>query len=135
MPAVNSGRDLIAGLLIGEGTALDSSNAALGVGDSNNSHDATQAELEAERLDSGSKRKGMDSGFPNRDPDGAGHDHKVAFQASFGQNEANFEWHEWGVFNSTGEGAGDMINRKVEYLGEKTDAAQWVLEVEITINI
>ncbi len=126
MGLTNGGRDLIAAVLIGEGTAsdwFDETNAHIGVGDSNTAFAATQTNLQAV---TNKFRQGMESGFPDRT------DNAIDFKASFGTDDANFAWLEWGVFNHASTGT--MLNRKVENLGTKSGGT-WVLTVTLTVNI
>lgn len=136
MPLTNDGTNVIASALIGEGayTTFDNANAALGVGDDDTTFSASQSQLQAEANGTSSLRKGMNTGYPNRDPDADGSDNLLRLQSTFGTSDANFNWLEWGVFNDTTEGGGEMLCRIVEDLGTKTNASKWVLEVDLTIS-
>ena len=126
MALTNTGRDLIAKMIVGAGVSgdwFDNTNAHIGVGDSNTAFAASQTNLQAE---TNKFRKSMESGFPDRA------DNAIDFKASFGTDEANFAWLEWGVFNHAS--AGVMLNRKVENLGTKSGGT-WVLTVTLTVNI
>ncbi len=126
MGLTNGGRDLIATMLIGDGVAGDWFNAAqahIGVGDSDTEFAAAQTNLQAE---TNKTRNGMEANYPART------DNAIDFKASFGTDEANFAWAEWGIFNHTS--AGTMLNRKVESLGTKSGGT-WVLTVTLTVNI
>ena len=114
-------------------TPFDEANAALGVGDDSTAFTSGQTQLQAEVNGTGAVRKGMDSGFPVQDPDSDGSNNKVRYQTTFGQSEANFRWEEWGVFNSATSGDGVMLNREVEYIGEKTNKATWVYQVDVSL--
>lgn len=134
MGLTNAACDFHATNMIGGSvTKFDNANAALGVGDSSNTFATSQTQLEAERLNTGSIRKGMDSGYPAQDPDSDGSTNKVRYQATFGQSEGNFQWNEWGLFNSVTKGAGVMHNREVENIGTKTNVATWVLQVDVSL--
>ncbi len=132
MGLTNGGRDLIAAILIGEGVAgdwFDASNAHIGVGNTNTEFAATQTQLEGERLwetTGEADRQGMEAAHPART------ENAIDFKASFGADDANFAWLEWGVFND--DSAGLMLNRKVENLGTKAGGT-WVLTVTLTVNI
>lgn len=118
--------------LIG-GTGVDafsSNNAAIGVGDSSTAESATQTDL----LGANRARKGMDPGFPVHTDSTAIASNTVQFRATFDPAEANFEWHEIGVFNNPTLGQGRMLNRRVQDMGEKTSAASWQVTVEITLE-
>ncbi len=136
MPLNNPGTDLIASALLGDGSfpLLDNTNAALGVGDDNTAHSASQTQLQAEANASNAIRTGMNADFPKRNPDTDGSDNLLRFQTTFGTSEGNFDWLEWGVFNSTTSGGGKMLCRVVENLGTKTNASKWVFEVDLTIS-
>ncbi len=124
----------LASALLGDGveTLFDNSNAALGVGDDNTAFAATQTQLQAEKNGSNALRKGMNTGYPARNPDSDGSLNKTRYQASFGSSEANFDWYEWIVANDTTAGGGRMLCRFVEDLGTKRTGT-WVLEVDITL--
>ena len=49
------------------------------------------------------------------------------FEATFNSGDANFTWNEWGVFNAAF--GGNMLSRKVETLGTKTNTQVWVLTI------
>lgn len=119
-----AGRDFIAGAIVGAASPVfDNTNAYIGVGDGTAPFDATQTGLQGVNK----FRAGMDISYPLV----AGN--VITFKSTFGPNDANFAWQEWGVFNaSTG---GIMLNRVVEYNGTKLNGQTWVLEVEITLNI
>lgn len=136
MPLPVSGTEAMASALLGDGSyaLFDNSNAALGVGDDNTAFSTTQTQLQAESGGTDAIRKGMNSGFPSRNPDTDGSENLTRYQATFGTSEANFNWLEWGVFNSTSSGGGKMLARVVEDLGTKTSASKWVLEIDLTIT-
>lgn len=70
----------------------------------------------------------MDEGFPYIGDDGIG----LYYQASFGENEANFVWNEVSVQN--GEGVGSIaLNRKTDYWGQKTGGV-WTVRVRMSIT-
>lgn len=136
MPLNNPGTDLMASALLGDGSfpLLDNTNAALGVGDDNTAHSASQTQLQAEANGTSAIRKGQNTGFPSRDPDTDGSENLTRYQSTFGTSEGNFNWLEWGVFNDTTSGGGKMLCRVVEDLGAKTNASKWVFEVDLTIS-
>jgi len=114
--------------MIGDSVTLfDAANTHLGVGDSDAAFSAGQSDLQG----SNKVREDMDAGYPQRDPDNDGSDNKTRYQSTYGQAQANFEWKEWGLFNA--ETGGVMHNREVEYIGEKTDKATWVFQVDISL--
>jgi len=103
-------------------TPFDNDNARIGVGDSTTAADATQTDL----LGTNKAYKGMDAGYPTY-----GSNQKIVFRATFGDDEANFDWNEWVVDN--GSAAGVTLNRKVDNMGTKTQGS-WTLEVSITLS-
>jgi len=117
----------------GSETLFNNANAALGVGDDNTAFATSQTQLQAETGATSAIRKGMDTGYPNQDPESAGDNNKLRYQATFGQSEGNFQWNEWGLFNNVTAGAGVMHNREVEYIGEKTNKTTWVFQVDISL--
>jgi hypothetical protein len=108
-------------------TAFDPSNAHIGVGDDNTAEVATQTNLQAaankhyQLVDSVQHTDGTNAAAAT-----------VTFTATFGANDANFAWNEWGIFNSAS--AGRMLNRKAETLGTKTAGTSWTLSVTITLS-
>jgi len=101
-------------------TALNSTNAYLGVGDSSTAFSAAHTDLQG----SNKTRKGMESGYPQRSSN------QLVFRGLFGTSDANYAWAEHGVFNApTG---GTMISRKVESLGTKANTQSWLLTVTVT---
>jgi hypothetical protein len=125
MPLTEAGRDFIAQAIIDDSpTHFDNSNAFIGVGDSDDAFDATDTDLQAV---SDKLRRAMEATYPQRT------DNVLTFRSVFGTSDANWRWEEWGVFNASTSGV--MLNRVVEFLGEKTNAAIWQLTVELTVEI
>lgn len=123
MAITNAGAILAAQCLMNDSaTFLNSSNAHLGVGDSNTAFAASQTDLQAS---SNKLRKGMEAGYPTRSS-GA-----LTLRSLFGTSEANFAWAEWGSFNASVSGT--MFTRKVESLGTKTNTQSWQLTATITL--
>lgn len=124
--------------LIGNGTAsagaaltyFNNAQAAIGVGDSTTAAAATQNNLSAA---SNKLRKGMNAGFPTHTDGVVIGSKTIQWQATFSTAEANYAWQECAVFNSTTDGTGRMLNRKVENLGTKTSASSWQVTVSIDI--
>jgi len=130
MPLTDKALEVIADAIIG-GTAFarfNGANAHLGVGNGTTAFDPTQTDLQG----SSTVRRPMDAGFPMRgaliDDEQRG-PNVISFQATFSNEDANFDWHEWGVFNAAA--GGQMLNRVVEDMGTKTSAATWQLLVDI----
>ena len=123
MPLSDGGRDHIARALIGESvTDFDASNARIGVGSGNDAFQSWHESLQGQST----TRKAMDSGFPTRDGN------QLTFRSTFGIDDANFAWEEWGVFNA--ENLGTMLNRAIESLGTKPNNQSWQFTVTLTIN-
>ena len=137
MALTDAGAIALAAAIMGDITVdvFSNGNAALGVGDDSTIFSADQTELEAEEASDGeSLRKGMDGGYPSRDPDDDGSTNKIRFRATFGNSEANFDWAEWGIFNDDTDGGGVMLNRVVESFGTKTSDDSWILEIDFMVS-
>ncbi|MEU0469930.1 hypothetical protein ABZ215_38535 [Amycolatopsis sp. NPDC006131] len=125
--------------LVGNGTTTAGQNltyfnnaqAAIGVGDSNAIAVATQNDLQAS---TNKLRKAMDSTYPQHTDATTSGAATITFRATFGSSDANWTWNEWGIFNSTTNGTGRMLNRKVEALGTKASGSTWVLTLSITLS-
>lgn len=127
MALTTAGINNIARALIGDGSVVpfNSTNARLGVGNSNAAFTASQTDLQG----ANTFRKALDEGYPIAEPSSA----KLTFKATFGPTEANFAWNEWGVFNA--DAGGVMLNRVVDSNGTKQDGQTWIMEVDITFTI
>ncbi len=105
------------------GTKYDNGNAYLIVG--TGVGDATSADTEA-TFTAGVK-KGMMDGYPTY-----GTDQKTTFKASYGPDDANQAWNEFGVLNAAS--SGKLLNRKVSDQGTKTSGQTWELELSIALS-
>jgi hypothetical protein len=77
-------------------------------------------------LAGGSKTyKGMEATFPTSTTQ------KITLKSSFGSSDANYEWKEWVVKQST---SAKCLNRKVSAMGTKASGSTWTLEVTITLS-
>ncbi len=77
-------------------------------------------------LAGGSKTyKGMEATFPTSATQ------KATFKSSFGSSDANYEWKEWVVKQST---SSKSINRKVSSMGTKASGSTWTLEVTVMLS-
>ncbi len=112
--------DIVCGL--GTPTKWDSSNARLGVGDSNATENASQTGLQAA---TNKTFKAMDATYPQRSGQTA------EWRATFGSAEANFAWEEYTIVNAATD-AGKNLNRKISSKGTKTAGETWVLSLSIT---
>jgi hypothetical protein len=110
---------------------LDAGNAGIGVGNSNTAAAKTQTDLQG----ASKARKGMEATYPTHTTGtGSTAARDITLRALFSTAQANFAWAEWGVFNSTTDGQGRMVNRKVEALGTKTTAASWQFTVKLSLS-
>lgn len=114
--------DLICGL--GTPTKWDSSNARLGVGDSNATAQASQTGLQAA---TNKTYKAMDASYPART------NQTVEWRATFGSSDANYAWEEYTVVNAADD-SGKNLNRKVASKGTKVSGESWTLSLQITFS-
>lgn len=123
MALTTAGLNHLVQAVVGQGTAFNAANARVGVGSGTAAFAASQTDLQG----SSKLRKVMDAGYPIVATP------TITFKSTFGPDDANFAWNEWGVFNaSTG---GVMLNRVVESNGTKQSNQTWILEVAITFTI
>ena len=120
MALTTAGRNSIAGLVTGAGTAYDASNARLGVGDSSTAFNAAQTDLVAAT----NKLRKLVSGAPGLSTN------VMTFVATFGEGEADFAWNEIALFNHAS--AGTMLCRAVVALGTKASGA-WTLMHSVSV--
>ncbi|WP_155300727.1 hypothetical protein [Deinococcus kurensis] len=105
-------------------TPFNNANAAIAVGNGTTAASTAQTDLTG-----GSKeRQGMEPTYPQVSGN------QITWRAKFGTAKANFQWNEYGVANSVTSGAGVLLNRKVESLGEKTASDEWTLTITITLS-
>lgn len=129
MSLTTAGARLISKALTGlnSPTLLNSTNAALGVGDGGGTAFAIgQTDLQG----TNKSRKQVTSVVESTGV--------ITLSSTWGTAEGNgYAWSEWGVFNSgTASSGGDMVGRKVESpdLGAKTSAQVWVLQATATVS-
>jgi len=103
-------------------TPFDSANAHIGVGDGTALEDPAQTGLQG----ANKHYKRVDSGYPQVVGSA------VKFRATFGPDEANFDWREWTVANGSSDAAVNL-NRKVQDLGRKAPGTTWAIEVQLLI--
>lgn len=108
------------------GTPYSAANTYLYVGSDNSPENAAQTGV----LATGSNRAyaALDSGFPTVNG------RQMIFQATFGNNDANFAWNEASIVNGTGVNAVAM-NRKVPTpsFGTKTQGT-WSLKITVSLT-
>ena len=114
--------DIICGL--GTPTKWDSTNARLGVGDSNAAESASQTGLQAA---TNKTFKAMDTGYPQRS------NQTAEWRATFGSADANYAWEEYTVANAADD-TGKNLNRKTSSKGTKSSGESWVLSLQITFS-
>lgn len=105
-------------------TLFSASNAALGVGDSSTAAAVGQTDLQAAT----NKSRVLVTSIA----ESAG---VLTAVSTWGTSVGNYEWYEWGLFNSgSSQTGGTMLGRKVESpsLGTKTSAQVWTLTATIT---
>jgi hypothetical protein len=124
MPLTNAGLDAFAASIIGQLPILfDNANARLAVGDGTTAESPSQTNLQGTTT----FRRSMDPGYPTVTGS------TLIFRATFGEEDANFAWNEWGVFNAAV--GGTMLDRRVEYNGTKLEGQTWVFQVELELTI
>lgn len=117
----------------GAGTLLylNTTNAAIGVGDSTTAATRTQTDLSAAT----NKLRKTATAVTHTDavPGVAGTNDLITVVTSFGSSEANWVWNEWALFNSPT--AGRMINRRVPgtNLGTKSGGT-WQLTITVQLT-
>ena len=104
-------------------TYFDSANAHVGVGDGTAPESPDQTGLQG----ANKCYKQVDSGYP------VVSGNTVRFRATFGPNEANFDWREWTVANGDSDAAVNL-NRKVQDMGRKVPGTTWAMEVQLKIT-
>lgn len=125
--------------LIGNGTStagqtltfFNNANAYIGVGDSATAEAATQTDLQAA---TNKLRVAQDATYPIHTDGVVVGSASIVFRSTFASGQANWAWSEWGIFNNGTNGAGRMLNRKVQALGTKTSAAAWTLTITLTLS-
>jgi hypothetical protein len=121
MALVTVGIYAIIEALNGVGTPFNNDNTYIGVGTSTSPENITKTNLQG----ASTFRKKVDAGYPIIS------NNIMTCRATFAQNEANFAWNEWGIFNAAS--GGRMLCRKVESKGTKTSDQTWVFEVSIAL--
>lgn len=131
MPLLQTGRDHIAAKIIGTSLSgstsdYDSSKAWIYVGSSTTAHAATQTWLLGTATGST-----MEAGYPTISSGNV-----LTFRSLFSTSEANFDWNEWGVKNSSSSSTstGALLNRMMEQLGTKANTQSWQLTATVTVT-
>jgi hypothetical protein len=108
------------------GTAFNSTNCRIGVGNS-----TTAAAIGQTDLQGASKYFKLVNGAPGVSSN------VVTFVAVFGSAVANFTWEEWGIDNGTTDGTtvvAPLLNRRVEAMGTKASGSTWTVTATITVS-
>ena len=116
--------ELLTLMCTSSGVKFDNANAHIGVGDSDAAEVATQTGLQAT---TNKLYKAMDSTFPQVSGQ------TVNFRATFGANDANYNWREFSISNSNSD-AGKNLNRKVSNQGTKVQSQVWEVTLSITLS-
>lgn len=114
--------DLVAGT--GSGNAWDNAHAHIGVGDGDTSVDASQAGLQGVNK----SFKPMDATYPQRTG------RECVWRATFGPEDANFEWKEYTITNGSDETA-VSLNRRVERRGPKLPSDTVVYSMTVKFGL
>jgi hypothetical protein len=127
--------------LIGNGTVtagqaltyFNNAQAAIGVGDSSTAAAASQTNLQAS---TNKLRVGMSSTYPQHTDATTSGGATITFQSSFSSGQANYAWNEVGVFSSTTDGVGRMLNRLAPSggYGTKASGGTWTLQISLTLS-
>ena len=132
---LTAGLNRLTSLLIGAGgTALTSTTARLGAGDSATAEAVGQTDLQAAAGSTHRWFQVMDATYPQQS------NGVVTFKSTFGTADGNFAWAEWGVDVDTATVANSntvgalLFNRKVASLGTKASGATWALTATVTIS-
>ena len=124
MALTNAGRNQFAAAIIGDSTTdFSNANAMIGAGNSSGAFAASQTDLQG----ASTQRIAMDATYPQRVAN------VLTFRSTFSTSQGNFQWLEWGVFN-TSNATGTMLNRAIESLGLKTSAQSWQITSTLTVN-
>lgn len=127
---LRTGRNIIAALLNGEAISptLGGTGAILFVGSGSAAHDAADNHLKGASVGAT-----MEATYPSRAVN------VLSYRSLFSTAQANFQWMEWGLKNSTTTAtstAGNvfMLQRMVEDLGLKANTQQWQFTASLTLT-
>ncbi len=130
-PMSHDMRDLFAAMAIGAATsqAFLNANSKMLVSDSTSAFLASQADMGSSY--GNRSYKGMDGTYPQVALN------VLTFRATFTTSEANHDWDDWGIKNSsvTSSGVGiTLMNRKIDPLGLKASTQSWQATAQITVT-
>lgn len=125
MPLLRTGRDRIAGLIVGLETChWGTSGAAIFVSSSTGAHSAASTWTGSSGIGST-----QESGYPSRSTN------ILQYRGIYSTDYANFQWEQWLINTATASGSGVPLNLAVnQALGTKTNAQSWQLTACITIT-
>jgi len=137
MPLTQTMRNLFAKFTTTEDSTSErfgSTSAWIHVGSST----STTAVETANSLAGAAVMKAMDSGYPKRN-DGTDSTavNILAYRATYTTSEANFDWNEWLIKNTsaTATGTGTALNKVVTAaLGTKASTQAWQILAKITVS-
>lgn len=112
-------------------TYFNNAQAAIGAGDSSTAAAATQTNLQAA---SNKLRKALDATYPLHTDGVTSISNTITFRSTFATTDANFNWQEVGIFNSTTDAVGRMLNRVAQNIGTKTSAVSRIVTATISIS-
>jgi hypothetical protein len=125
---ITTGINTMLNALIGGAiTAYSNANMRLGVGDGNGSVPTPAASDTDLTAPTNKVRQAADATYPSIT------NNVMTTQATFATGSGNFQWREWGSFNTATAGSG-MFNHAGVDLGLKTSASAWALKVTHTIT-
>jgi hypothetical protein len=80
--------------------------------------------------------KAMNGGFPKRNSGESTGLNILAYQATFTTSEANHDWNEIGVKNTTASstGTGALMQRLLSTMGTKANTQSWQVTLVITVT-
>jgi len=111
----------------GTGTpvAWSNANAYLGVGDSATAETASQTGLQAA---TNKLYKAQETSYPSIASQ------TITWRSVFGSTDANWDWNEFSVSNTSGGDTGVNLNRKTSTQGTKASGQTWTLDLAITFS-
>ena len=142
MPLTTTMRDLFAKFTTTEDSTSErfgTTGAYLRVGSSTASFNSNQNEMQTTSTGSTGLNqwiRAMDAGFPKRNSGESTAVNILAYKATFTTSEANHDWNEIGVKNTTASatGTGALMNRLLSTMGTKQNTQSWAVTLLNTIT-
>lgn len=123
---LNAGITRLGSLLVGAGgTAFNTANSRIGVGNSTTAAAAGQTDLQGA------------SKFFKLCSSASWSAQTGTWVATFGSSDANFAWEEWGIDNGTADSStvtAPLLNRKVAAMGTKGSGSTWQMTVTLVVS-